>query len=109
MAKLSAKHPAAYEYIMLTDPRLWARVLCPRRRYNIVTTNIAESLNSVIKFGRQISLVTLSETVRGMLQRWFYSRHGEAEKKLAKGQLTFCKLYHSITSGEIKTYGSQPH
>ncbi|KAA0037331.1 MuDRA-like transposase [Cucumis melo var. makuwa] len=49
----------------------WSRVHCPGRRYNMMTTNIAESMNSILKEPRDLPIASFLENVRALLQRWF--------------------------------------
>ncbi|KAL0553591.1 hypothetical protein IC582_007491 [Cucumis melo] len=49
----------------------WSRVHFPGRRYNMMTTNIAESMNSIPKEPRDLPIASFLENVRALLQRWF--------------------------------------
>ncbi|KAA0062913.1 MuDRA-like transposase [Cucumis melo var. makuwa] len=55
----------------------WSRVHCPGRRYNMMTTNIAESMNSILKEPRDLSIASFLEHARALLQRWFWERREE--------------------------------
>ena len=44
-----------------------------------MTTNVAECINSCLKFARQLPLMTLAEFIRNMLQKWFHDRHAVAQ------------------------------
>ncbi|KAA0053333.1 MuDRA-like transposase [Cucumis melo var. makuwa] len=46
----------------------WSRVHCPGRRYNMMTTNIAESMNSILKEPRDLPIASFLEHVRALLQ-----------------------------------------
>ncbi|KAL0551483.1 hypothetical protein IC582_010571 [Cucumis melo] len=50
----------------------WSRVHCPGRRYNMMTTNIAESMNFILKKPRDLPIASFLEHVRALLQRWFW-------------------------------------
>ncbi|KAL4022715.1 hypothetical protein IC575_016459 [Cucumis melo] len=58
----------------------WSRVHCPGRRYNVMTTNIAESMNSILKEPRDLPIASFLENVRALLQRWFWERREEGIK-----------------------------
>ncbi|KAA0061903.1 MuDRA-like transposase [Cucumis melo var. makuwa] len=45
----------------------WSRVHCPGRRYNMMTTNIAESMNSILKEPRDLPIASFLENVRALL------------------------------------------
>ncbi|KAA0037752.1 MuDRA-like transposase [Cucumis melo var. makuwa] len=58
----------------------WSRVHCLGRRYNMMTTNIAESMNSILKEPRDLPIASFLENVRALLQRWFWERREEGIK-----------------------------
>ncbi|KAL0551373.1 hypothetical protein IC582_010459 [Cucumis melo] len=58
----------------------WSRVHCPGRRYNMMITNIAESMNSILKEPRDLPIASFLENVRALLQRWFWERREEGIK-----------------------------
>ncbi|KAL4028044.1 hypothetical protein IC575_011236 [Cucumis melo] len=55
----------------------WSRVHCPGRRYNMMTTNIAESMNSILKEPKDLPIASFLENFRALLQRWFWERREE--------------------------------
>ncbi|XP_021813085.1 uncharacterized protein LOC110756023 [Prunus avium] len=61
-------------YLVRAGLHKWSRAHCDGRRYNVMTTNIAESINSVLRFSRMLPVVHLIEEIRNMLQNWFYQR-----------------------------------
>ncbi|KAL0536233.1 hypothetical protein IC582_025175 [Cucumis melo] len=58
----------------------WSRVHCPGRRYNMMTINIAESMNSILKEPRDLPIALFLEHVRALLQRWFWEHREEGIK-----------------------------
>ncbi|KAK3194153.1 hypothetical protein Dsin_025463 [Dipteronia sinensis] len=78
MEELKKLHKNAYEYVLEIGPHKWSRVYCPRRRFSMMTTNVAECLNSCLRFARKLLVMTLAEFIRNMLQKWFYNRHQAA-------------------------------
>ncbi|KAL0549749.1 hypothetical protein IC582_014237 [Cucumis melo] len=58
----------------------WSRVHCPGRRYNMMTINIAKSMNSILKEPRDLPIASFLENVRALLQRWFWERREEGIK-----------------------------
>ncbi|KAL0553631.1 hypothetical protein IC582_007531 [Cucumis melo] len=58
----------------------WSCVDCPGRRYNMMTTNIAESMNSILKEPRDLFIASFLEHVRALLQCWFWERREEGIK-----------------------------
>ncbi|KAL8478296.1 hypothetical protein ACS0TY_030270 [Phlomoides rotata] len=64
--------------------RRWTRSYCPIRRYHFMTSNIAESLNSVLRHTRKFPVCPLLECIHEMLQRWFFERR---EKAIGRSQV----------------------
>ncbi|KAK2662484.1 hypothetical protein Ddye_001058 [Dipteronia dyeriana] len=69
MEELRNLHHNAYDYVIDIGPHKWSRVHCPERRYRVMKTNIAECINSCLKFTRQLPMLTLAEFIRNTLQR----------------------------------------
>ncbi|KAI9165253.1 hypothetical protein LWI28_010499 [Acer negundo] len=78
MEELHRLHKGAFDYAITAGPHKWSRVHCPQRRYKLMTTNVAECINSCLKFIRQLPMMTLAEFIRNMLQKWFHNRHAAA-------------------------------
>ncbi|CAA7015810.1 unnamed protein product [Microthlaspi erraticum] len=70
------------EYVTITskkaDPKLWSRVHFEGDRYNIKTSNIAESINSAVKKAKGLPIPRLLEFIREKLGRWFSKRREDA-------------------------------
>ncbi|KAI9181867.1 hypothetical protein LWI28_019468 [Acer negundo] len=79
MEELRKLHKAAFDYAIAVGHHKWSRVHCPQRRYKVMTTNVAQCINSCLKFARQLPLITLAEFIRNMLQKWFHGRHAAAQ------------------------------
>ena len=56
----------------------WARSHFNGKRYNIMTTNIAECLNGVLRNARELPIMMLVEYLRNLFQKWFYDRRSAA-------------------------------
>ncbi|XP_038702589.1 uncharacterized protein LOC119999144 [Tripterygium wilfordii] len=78
MAQLSLIDPRAQSYLLEAGFAKWSRAHFPGRRYNILTTNIADSMNAVLREARHLPITMLVEHLRDLLQRWFYERRTEA-------------------------------
>ncbi|XP_022013727.1 uncharacterized protein LOC110913190 [Helianthus annuus] len=52
----------------------WARAHCPGNRYHYMTSNSAESINSLSRFSRKMPITQLIEFFRESVQKWFYDR-----------------------------------
>ncbi|XP_019101361.1 PREDICTED: uncharacterized protein LOC109124917 isoform X3 [Camelina sativa] len=78
--QIEAMNPALHEYLVRADVRMWTRVHFPGDRYNLLTSNIAESMNKVMSHARSFPIVQLLEEIRSMMTRWFSDRRTDALK-----------------------------
>ncbi|BBN68835.1 hypothetical protein Prudu_599S000200, partial [Prunus dulcis] len=58
----------------------WSRAHIDGCRYNVMTTNIAESINSVLRFARMLPVVHLTDEIINLLVKWFSKRRDFALK-----------------------------
>ncbi|XP_019232118.1 PREDICTED: uncharacterized protein LOC109212874 [Nicotiana attenuata] len=79
MSDIAKVDKKTYDYLMEEPPERWARSCSPRRRYDMLTTNIVESMNSVILEARELPILRMMDFIQVKLQRWFYERRNEAE------------------------------
>ncbi|XP_044468532.1 uncharacterized protein LOC123198030 [Mangifera indica] len=75
---IRAENPTATAYLEGIDYQRWARAYFPGIRYNIMTTNIAESFNALARQTRKLPVMMLLEFLRSTLQKWFYTRRNMA-------------------------------
>ena len=76
-----------YEYLNNIGHEKWTKVHSQNNRFRTMTSNIAESLNSAIKYARELPVTTLLEYLRGLMQQWTSTNRNIARgtfKKLAK-------------------------
>ncbi|XP_019099752.1 PREDICTED: uncharacterized protein LOC104784195 [Camelina sativa] len=100
--QIEAMNPALHEYLVRADVRMWTRVHFPGDRYNLLTSNIAESMNKVMSHARSFPIVQLLEEIRSMMTRWFSDRRTDALKmttdltrgveKILQGRVDYAKL-----------------
>ncbi|KAL0713563.1 hypothetical protein Bca4012_020541 [Brassica carinata] len=69
--------PELADYLTKADIRKWSRAYAPANRFNIMTSNLAESINSLLKESREYPIVCLFETIRMIMTRWFTERREE--------------------------------
>ncbi|KAL5577592.1 hypothetical protein UlMin_019291 [Ulmus minor] len=74
MSEMSSLNPKIKDYLLEIGPGRWARCLYPRRRYNIQTSNIAESINSAVKEAREHPILKLLDELRKTFQNLFLER-----------------------------------
>ncbi|CAA7018917.1 unnamed protein product [Microthlaspi erraticum] len=78
MDLIRAAKPELATYLEEADPKLWSRVHFPGDRYNIKTSNIAESINSAVKKAKGYPIPKLLEFIREKLGIWFTKRGEDA-------------------------------
>ncbi|KAL0717156.1 hypothetical protein Bca4012_066478 [Brassica carinata] len=79
--EIEAINPALHGYLQRADVRLWTRVHFPGKRYNLMTTNIAESMNRALSNARGLNIVRILESTRVMMTRWFSERREDARSQ----------------------------
>ncbi|XP_070008093.1 uncharacterized protein [Nicotiana sylvestris] len=79
MSQIAVVDKKTFIYLMEEPPGRWARSHCPRRRYDMLTTNIVESMNNVLRRARELPLLTMMDFIQEKLQSWFYERRTTAE------------------------------
>ncbi|KAL5567471.1 hypothetical protein UlMin_024046 [Ulmus minor] len=67
--------PRVKEYLEAVGLDRWTRSHAPSRRYNIMTTNIFESLNAVLVKVREFPITAFVNEIRLLCQKWFHERH----------------------------------
>nr|XP_016447428.1 PREDICTED: uncharacterized protein LOC107772430 [Nicotiana tabacum] len=79
MSDIAKVDKKTYDYLMEEPPERWARSCSPRRRYDMLTTDIVESMNSVLLEARELPILRMMDFIQVKLQRWFYERRNKAE------------------------------
>ncbi|XP_022897470.1 uncharacterized protein LOC111411142 [Olea europaea var. sylvestris] len=74
MTRIRTIRPSMASYLEHADISSWSRAHFVGNRYNVMTNNIAESLNSVLRRQRGFPITSLIETITSLIQRWFYER-----------------------------------
>ena len=80
MAELKATHRKVYDELLEVGVEKFSRVHSPRKRYHMMTTNIAESINSCLLAIRKLPITSIAEFIRDLLQRWFHDRRSNARE-----------------------------
>ncbi|XP_013589554.1 PREDICTED: uncharacterized protein LOC106297987 [Brassica oleracea var. oleracea] len=62
----------------------WVRSHFPGRRFNIITSNVAESWNAVLREAREYPILALVEFIRAKLMSWFSARGSTISESLDK-------------------------
>ncbi|KAG7559351.1 Zinc finger PMZ-type [Arabidopsis thaliana x Arabidopsis arenosa] len=92
---------AAYAYTRfdfehLLHVKKWSRACAPANRYNIMTSNLVESLNSLLKESREYPIVCLFDTIRSTLTRWFNERHEKGTRNRHSVSLSVMKQVKTL-------------
>ncbi|XP_022868649.1 uncharacterized protein LOC111388195 [Olea europaea var. sylvestris] len=79
MVKIRSKSFQAQEYLTKMEIEHWARLYFSRRRYNRMTSNIAESLDVLFKRYRQLLILAPIVNIRIKLQQWFHDQRAKSQ------------------------------
>ncbi|XP_060216270.1 uncharacterized protein LOC132643753 [Lycium barbarum] len=78
MSQIQQIDPKAAEYIEEEPPERWARSFHTNRRYNMLTTNNVETMNSVLRKAKELPIMACIDYIQNKLQNWFYQRKFDA-------------------------------
>ncbi|GKA50909.1 hypothetical protein Tco_0744105 [Tanacetum coccineum] len=81
--ELRSKRPDVYKKLIEAGVERWSRAYCPRDRYNYMTSNSAESINSLTRDIRKVPITNLVEWYSKLVQGWYCERR----KKYKDGPL----------------------
>ncbi|TYK07202.1 protein FAR1-RELATED SEQUENCE 3-like [Cucumis melo var. makuwa] len=98
MHLLESSAPGIREELKSIGFAKWSRAYSPRRRYNVMTTNISESLNSVMPKAMELPICSMLEALRMMLQRWFFERRNDVDYQVTD----FTKTIEGILREQIE-------
>ncbi|KAG7542909.1 MULE transposase domain [Arabidopsis thaliana x Arabidopsis arenosa] len=65
----------------------WTQAFCPAKRYNLMSSNIAEALNGALAKIVELPIVSMVESIRTKLMEWFCFRREKGRKLLAMGHV----------------------
>ncbi|KAL0898924.1 hypothetical protein Bca101_082885 [Brassica carinata] len=73
-AEIKLTDKRCWDYLELIDRTHWTRSHFEGERYNLMNSNIAESLNKALVHAHDFPIMALFEFIRRMISRWFVSR-----------------------------------
>ncbi|KAL9840411.1 putative MULE transposase domain-containing protein [Arabidopsis thaliana] len=76
--EIRAQSGSCFQYLEAIPKEHWTQAYCPAKRYNIMSSNIAEALNAALAKILELPLVTMVDGIRGKLMRWFCLRRAKA-------------------------------
>ncbi|CAA0815283.1 Unknown protein, partial [Striga hermonthica] len=98
MSEIEKLNPDVITYLEKIGVQKWARIHCPKNRYFTMTSNAAETVNSVTKSIRDLPITTLLDPLREMQQKW-----NVANREVAKATFTtLAKKPHNMLENNYK-------
>ncbi|PWA89680.1 transposase, MuDR, MULE transposase domain protein [Artemisia annua] len=82
VACIRVMRPAAYRKLEDAGFEKWSRAYYPANRYNYMTSNSVESINSLTREVRRVPITMLMDWYRQLLQRWYFERRSKYEDAL---------------------------
>ncbi|GKA13825.1 transposase, MuDR, MULE transposase domain protein [Tanacetum coccineum] len=79
LAVLRGYRPDGVQKLEIAGFDKWSRAYCPANRFNYMTSNSVESVNSLSRFVRKLPVTRLVEYFRGLLQRWYCDKRQKYE------------------------------
>ncbi|GJU87701.1 transposase, MuDR, MULE transposase domain protein [Tanacetum coccineum] len=80
ISKLRGHRPEVVRKLEEAGFKKWSRAYCPRSRYNYMTFNSVESINSLTRIVRRVPITMLDEYYRDLLQRWYCEKRHKYEE-----------------------------
>ncbi|XP_022871710.1 uncharacterized protein LOC111390826 [Olea europaea var. sylvestris] len=80
MTQIRTIRPSMASYLERAGISTWSRAHFVGNRYNVMTNNITESLNSVLRRQKSFPITLLIENITSLMQRWFYERKSASTK-----------------------------
>ncbi|KAL5555055.1 hypothetical protein UlMin_037291 [Ulmus minor] len=78
-SELERSFPHVHKFLMDVGIERWARALFHGDRYNIMTNNLIEALNTMLKKVREYPLLLLLTAIMEKMYEWFNDRHRMAD------------------------------
>ncbi|KAL1198660.1 hypothetical protein V5N11_027563 [Cardamine amara subsp. amara] len=72
--EIEARSPLCATYLKGIGISHWTRAYFQGKRYNIMSSNVAECLNAALANALELPIVTMVDAIRMMIMRWFYER-----------------------------------
>ncbi|GKC73128.1 transposase, MuDR, MULE transposase domain protein, partial [Tanacetum coccineum] len=80
ISELRGHRPEAVRKLEEAGFEKWSRAYCPRSRYNYMTSNSVESINSLTRIVRRVPITMLVEYCRYLLQKWYREKRHKYEE-----------------------------
>ncbi|GKA54661.1 transposase, MuDR, MULE transposase domain protein [Tanacetum coccineum] len=80
ISKLRGHRPEVVRKLEEAGFEKWSRAYCPRSRYNYMTSNSVESINSLTRIVHRVHITMLVEYCQDLLQRWYCKKRHKYEE-----------------------------
>ena len=80
LQQMAACNQRYYNEVMEIGVDKFTRAYCPKNRYQMMSTQLAESVNSRLLDLRKLPIAALAEQIRDMIQNWFHNRRTIANR-----------------------------
>ncbi|KAK1556295.1 hypothetical protein Q3G72_002202 [Acer saccharum] len=80
LQQMAACNQRYYNDVMKIGVDKFTNAYCPKNRYQMMSTQLAESMNSTLLDLRKLPIAAIAEQIRDMIQRWFHKRRTIAER-----------------------------
>lgn len=90
--RLEAAVPTTSRIMLQAGVHKWSRAHFPGERFNIMTSNSAESINALSKYARKLPIIMLVEFFRQSVQDWYFVRHETSGKVSKLVNLVYCNV-----------------
>ena len=67
-----------WEYLKSINPETWSRAHFKGNRYNLMSSNSAESINALSRHARKVPILMLIDFFRATMQQWWFQRRNFA-------------------------------
>ncbi|KAH9616569.1 hypothetical protein KSS87_002203 [Heliosperma pusillum] len=95
-ARLGEMDRDAQHYVADVGIEKWSICHDDGHRYGILTTNLAEAFNNVLKGARFLPITALVQCIFFRVNAYFFERREEARKRLLQGQHYSSKITHLL-------------
>ncbi|XP_022852007.1 uncharacterized protein LOC111373675 [Olea europaea var. sylvestris] len=80
MTQIRTIRPSMASYLERAGISTWSQAHFVGNQYNVMTNNITESLNSVLRRHKSFPIISLIENITSLIKRWFYERKSASTK-----------------------------
>ncbi|KAK3225464.1 hypothetical protein Dsin_005326 [Dipteronia sinensis] len=102
LQQMAACNQRYYNDVMDIGVDKFTRANCPKNRYQMMSTQLAESMNSALLDLRKLPIASLAVLIRDMMQKWFHNRRTIANRLSSDLTLEADKHIHERVDSSYK-------